>query len=182
VLNKFRQKLAFELLVRLKRKTQNRKPDFVISEQYMKRWWLLPKNPIMNVYYHEIKGSDLDRHLHDHPFFFAAFILEGGYDEHTTSGVEKRAAGDIYFHSPWKLHKLLMNENEGASTIFVTLFKIRKWGFMTEEGWVPRNKYISEHGLQSQIEHIDTEEPEYEKSSLDSVTIRINSWMRKLVN
>jgi hypothetical protein len=46
-----------------------RDPDFIIGNPpYMLRWWLLPRNPTFNVYYHRILRDDDDRALHDHPW------------------------------------------------------------------------------------------------------------------
>ncbi len=64
-----------------------RAPDFVIggSERpYLRRWWLLPRNPLFNVYVHQFLRSDDDRALHDHPWAFnASWLLRGEYIEHT---------------------------------------------------------------------------------------------------
>jgi hypothetical protein len=45
-----------------------RKPDFVIGDHYLHRWWVVPRNEKSNVYLHEILHSDDDRAMHDHPW------------------------------------------------------------------------------------------------------------------
>ena len=49
---------------------RRREPDFIIGDDhdpYLKRWWLIPRNPLVNVYLHQILRSDEDRALHDTP-------------------------------------------------------------------------------------------------------------------
>lgn len=64
---------------------QRRAPDVVIGGQddpYLLRWWLLPRNPVFNVYLHCFKRSDDDRALHDHPWLFnLSWLLRGQYRE-----------------------------------------------------------------------------------------------------
>lgn len=36
-------------------------PDFVIGDDYLRRWWVIPRNPYANVYLHEILHSDEGR-------------------------------------------------------------------------------------------------------------------------
>lgn len=44
-----------------------REPDFVIGDDYLRRWYVVPRNPFCNVYLHHILHSDDDRALHDQP-------------------------------------------------------------------------------------------------------------------
>lgn len=48
---------------------------------YMLRWYVIPRNPLFNVYVHKFLRSDDDRALHDHPWWFVSLILRGGYVE-----------------------------------------------------------------------------------------------------
>ena len=45
-----------------------REPDFVIGDNYLRRWWVIPRNEFCSVYLHEINASDDDRAFHDHPW------------------------------------------------------------------------------------------------------------------
>ena len=50
---------------------------------YMERYWLVPESwklPFA-IRVHIIKRPDTDRHLHDHPFDFRTFVLDGSYWE-----------------------------------------------------------------------------------------------------
>lgn len=59
-----------------------RTPSKVIGTHYLKRWHIIPRNPLANVYLHEFTGSDDDRALHDHPWVSCSIILHGWYLEH----------------------------------------------------------------------------------------------------
>ena len=148
MLKRLRAKFALYLITKIKRATKDRKPDVTVGDNYLRRWHIIPENNIFNIYYHEIRSSDLDRHLHDHPYFFSSFILEGGYIEHTENGSIDRGPGDLNIHSPWFVHRLEMKDKNGANTIFITAPKIRTWGFKTEDGWVPNDEYLEQYGVQ----------------------------------
>lgn len=48
---------------------------------YLLRWYVIPRNPLFNVYLHKFLRDDDDRALHDHPWWFISLILRGGYVE-----------------------------------------------------------------------------------------------------
>lgn len=85
------------LFALLQRRVAIRKPDLVIggeAKPYLRRWFVLPRNRLFNVYLHQFVRSDDDRALHDHPWMFnASLLLDGGYVEHTiaSGGVHHRA-------------------------------------------------------------------------------------------
>ena len=62
---------ALEAIARITR----RPADFVIGgaeRPYLRRWWVIPRNRLFNVYLHQFLRSDDDRALHDHPWLTAA--------------------------------------------------------------------------------------------------------------
>ncbi len=62
----------------LRRTAWRRDPDFVIGtadDPYLRRWWLIPRNPVFNLYVHHFLRSDDDRALHDHPWPSVSVIL-----------------------------------------------------------------------------------------------------------
>ena len=80
-----RSKLARRLAKWAKGYMAKRPPDFVIGKPenpYLLRWWVLPRNRVFNIYLHLFMRSDDDRALHDHPWWNASFVLDGGYVEH----------------------------------------------------------------------------------------------------
>lgn len=114
----------------------SRPADFVIGNDYMHRWWVLPRNDYCNVYLHDILHSDDDRALHDHPWPNTSVLLDGGYIEHTPEGSFTRRAGDVVTRSADTLHRLELIPGERAISLFMTGPKVREWGFACEQGWV----------------------------------------------
>lgn len=133
-----------------------RKPDFVIGgadAPYLKRWWVIPRNRLLNVYLHQFLRSDDDRALHTHPWVAnASWLLAGAYLEHTVSdrGVPiqtMRRAGDWAFRwgpAPHRIELLparIRGNGEVVAmhpcwTLFITGFRVREWGFLCPKGWV----------------------------------------------
>jgi hypothetical protein len=119
-----------------------RDPDFVIGgpeRAYLRRWWLIPRNRVFNVYLHQILRSDDDRALHDHPWPNLSLVVSGSYVEHTIAagGVHRRArltAGAVKLRGPRAAHRL---ELDGGPcwTLFVTGPRVRHWGFHCPAGW-----------------------------------------------
>lgn len=113
-----------------------RAPDFVIGADYLRRWWVIPRNPFSNVYLHDIRKSDDDRALHDHPWPNTSFLIFGSYIEHTLEGRFVRRAGEVIHRPAHALHRLEVIPGERAISLFSTGPKVREWGFACEHGWV----------------------------------------------
>jgi hypothetical protein len=137
-----------------------REPDQVIGGQadpYLRRWWLLPRNPVRNVYLHQFLRSDDDRALHDHPWLFnASWLLQGSYVEHTIApgGVHvrtRREAGALKLRFGPAPHRVELEHQRidvprlgicghferSCWTVFITGPRVRTWGFhCPEHGWV----------------------------------------------
>lgn len=144
-----------------------RPPDFVIGGQgrpYLRRWFVIPRNLVFNVYLHQFLRSDDDRALHDHPWLFnASLILRGGYIEHTirAGGVAvrtRRDRGSMAFRwgpAPHRVELLsladVMPSQPSATdipvccwTLFITGPKVRTWGFhCPEQGWIPWQRFTA---------------------------------------
>jgi hypothetical protein len=122
-------------------------PDLVIGDDYMRRWRLLPRNPICNIYLHHFLHSDDDRALHDHPWPSLSMVIEGQtgeiygdivplrYDRYTGDKFRLLRAGDIVYRpASWK-HRIVIGHDETAVTLFVVGPRIRQWGFWCPQGW-----------------------------------------------
>lgn len=119
-----------------------RRPDFVIGADYLRRWWIIPRNEGCNIYLHQINHSDDDRALHDHPWANTSYILSGSYIEHTPDGVFTRSAGDIVERDATDLHRLEVIEGAPpVVSLFITGPKVRDWGFQCPQGWVPWQEF-----------------------------------------
>lgn len=120
-----------------------RPPDFVIGDgerPYLRRWWLIPRNKLFNIYLHEFRRSDDDRALHDHPWPNLSILLLGRYTEHTirAGGINIRRArktGSIVLRSPWKAHRVELQPGEICWSLFLTGPRLRDWGFHCPNGW-----------------------------------------------
>lgn len=134
----------------------SRDPDAVIGGQddpYLKRWWVIPRNPLLNIYLHVFLRDDDDRYLHDHPWINLSVLLVGDYREvvfreprmtrkfarefDCLVGGERgitREAGDLVFRMPRHAHRILLRSDR-VVTLFITGPRVRKWGFYTSRGW-----------------------------------------------
>lgn len=122
-----------------------RKPDFIIGREddpYMRRWWVIPRNPFFNIYLHQILRSDDDRALHDHPWWNISVILKGFYFEHTPAGVKLRKARSVTLRRAGAAHRLEVFEP--CWSLFITGPIIRKWGFHCPRGWVYWRDFVDD--------------------------------------
>lgn len=138
------------------RVVKGRPADFVIAPHgtpYLRRWYLLPRNPLLNVYLHQIIESDDDRALHDHPWWNCSVLLAGGYLEHefvtpeladlglTDTRFSVRLSGDVVFRGARLAHRLELKAGTCWS-LFITGPRLRRWGFILEDGtWVDHEDY-----------------------------------------
>lgn len=156
-----RKTFAKFLHKKLQKRIQFRQPDFTVGFPetgiYLKRWWLIPRNPFFNVYYHNFKRSDVDLALHNHSYINMSFLLDGEYFEHTEKNVFNREVGDIKIRLPQTLHRIELKSkcppmqlfNLMAApgslnpipmecwSLFITGPRVREWGF--QDGPVTRN-------------------------------------------
>lgn len=120
-----------------------RQPDFIIGQNYLRRWFVAPRNAFANVYLHEFRRSDDDRALHDHPWPNASLVLSGRYIEHTPEGQFLRVAGDFVERPAEALHRIELIAGEPCISLFTTGPKVRDWGFACPQGWVPWQEFTA---------------------------------------
>lgn len=112
-------------------------PDFVIGRPtYLRRWWIIPRNEMQNVYLHEGLRDDDDRALHDHPWPNQSYLIKGSYREVTPHGEFIRSAGDLVTREATDAHRLELIDGEPFVSLFFTGPKVREWGFHCPKGWV----------------------------------------------
>ena len=140
------------LIDRLIYRARCKAPDLVVGSSkrpYMHRWWLIPRNPVFNVYLHHFLRSDDDRALHDHPWPSLSILLRGSYLEHTIQegGIHHRRvrrAGAIVLRGPRSAHRIELHHG-ACWTLFLTGPRLRNWGFhLPLRGWVPHDVFMRE--------------------------------------
>lgn len=119
-----------------------------------------------NLYLHCFMRSDDDRALHDHPWHWGSFVLAGRYSEVTheplrLGGLPMRgadymvvevdlkrltvmrhySAGALRWHRATFAHRLVLQEDTPAWTLFFAGPRIREWGFLCPQGWVHWRKF-----------------------------------------
>lgn len=131
----------------------SRPPDFVIGDNYLRRWWLIPRNAFFNVYLHQFLHSDEDRALHDHMYVNLSILLEGTYWEHTIAagGVHHRvrySAGAVRFRLPSTAHRIEIAPGTQTWSLFITGPRVREWGFHCPNGWRHWKQFVDDrdHG------------------------------------
>lgn len=118
----------------------------------MRRWWIIPRNKIFNIYLHHMRHDDDDRAPHDHPWWSLSLCLDGYIQEMELlpkifEESEQRFRQNHIRKGDWKwrgkeyAHFLKLPEGD-AWTLFITGPKIRKWGFHCPKGWLPWDKFV----------------------------------------
>lgn len=125
-----------------------RSPDLIVegvdNGDYLRRWWILPRNKWFNIYLHNFNNDD-DRFLHDHPWWNMTLLLKGRYLEYVPDGSCKtRTAwgkGAFTIRQPEALHRIELPSGLNVWTLFITGPVVRQWGFVTNDGWVTHLEY-----------------------------------------
>lgn len=120
-----------------------RAPDLVIGgddNPYLRRWYVIPRNPVFNIYLHQFLRDEDDRALHDHPWVNLSILLRGTYTEHTIAngGInvrQRREAGQFKLRLPWAAHRIELTDGP-CWTLFITGPRLRQWGFHCPQRWV----------------------------------------------
>lgn len=136
-------------------------PDFIIGgldNPYLRRWHVIPRNPIFNIYLHQILRSDDDRALHCHPWCNMSVILRGEYIERVplrqsqVTGFDYveghtrdllRLEGDVTARFGRWRHRLIIPEmSQGCWSLFMTGPVYRRWGFWCRTRWIYWREFV----------------------------------------
>lgn len=118
---------------------ERRQPDFVIGgndDPYLKRWYIIPRNPVFNIYLHHFLRSDDDRALHTHPWINLSLVLDGAYIEHTKDGEQRLIEGDFKLRLSGNIAHRIELRQGSCWTLFVTGPRYQEWGFLCPQGFV----------------------------------------------
>lgn len=121
---------------------QLRRADGVV---YLDRWGIEWKH-LGGIFLHRMDGPDPGREFHDHPWWFASFVVKGGYEEYRAPIREP----DFFTQETrrrWSVRSIRLDECHrifglhGRTWTLVIHGPVRrKWGFYTPE-WVPWHVY-----------------------------------------
>lgn len=123
-----------------------RPPDFVVQRtvgvDYLKRWWIIPRNNFFNIYLHNFHDDDDSSALHDHRYVNMSILLSGSYIEHLVNKTIFRKKGSFIFRLPSTPHRIELMRDENQKpipmwTLFITGFAVRDWGFY------PNGKFVN---------------------------------------
>jgi hypothetical protein len=130
--------------------------DRVQNEPYLERYYLFlreRKQFPFNVFLHKFLKSDPDD-VHDHPWPYATLILKGGYWEwiphYDTLGRKTgeyqvwRGPGHFRISKANSFHRIELDPDITAWTLFMPGRKCRDWGFMVKNKWVQWEQYLKQ--------------------------------------
>ena len=118
--------------------------DRQADEPYLERYYVFLKDRgtfPFNIFLHKFLKSDPDD-LHDHPWRYFTFILRGGYWEYTPTGKHWRGPGHFRVCNSESLHRIEVKPGVHAWSLFIPFSKVREWGFIKENKWIPHYKYL----------------------------------------
>lgn len=135
------------------------------EDPYLRRWYVIPRNRVLNIYLHHFLRSDDDRALHDHPWPFISMVLKGGYWEHRQERLittrSYRQSGTVAFRRSNTAHRVELERDDygvfgfpkpfpkkerPAWTLILTGPRMRRWGFYCPKGWVHWETFDHQNG------------------------------------
>ena len=130
--------------------------DRVENEPYLERYYLFlrERNRFpFNVFLHKFLKSDPDD-VHDHPWPYATLILKGGYWEwipHFDTVGRKtgeyqvwRGPGHFRVSKANSFHRIELDPDITAWTLFMPGPKQRDWGFLVKNQWIQWEQYLKQ--------------------------------------
>lgn len=124
---------------------------------YMGRYTLFETDGL-SARVHQIARPDHDRHLHDHPWNFASYVLRGGYTEQRPIDVNPcfqgdsedcnstyRAKGSWAWRHATDRHRI-SDVQPDTWTLFVYGRLAQWWGFYTPAGKIYWKDYLAQYG------------------------------------
>ena len=125
------------------------------NEPYLERYYLFLRDRErfpFNIFLHKFLKSDPDD-VHDHPWPYATVILKGGYWEwipHFDTVGRKtgeyqvwRGPGHFRISKANSFHRIELDPDITAWTLFMPGIKQRDWGFLVRNQWVQWEQYLA---------------------------------------
>ena len=130
--------------------------DRVENEPYLERYYLFLRERErfpFNIFLHKFLKSDPDD-VHDHPWPYATLILKGGYWEwipHFDTVGRKtgeyqvwRGPGHFRISKANSFHRIELDPDITAWTLFMPGPKQRDWGFLVKNKWIQWEQYLKQ--------------------------------------
>jgi hypothetical protein len=130
--------------------------DRVSEEPYLERYYIFLKDRNrfpFNVFLHKFLKSDPDD-VHDHPWPYFTLILSGGYWEwipqfnsdgrKITEIAKWRGPGHFRICKATSYHRIELDPNITAWTLFMPGPQKREWGFLVKNKWIPNSEYLQQ--------------------------------------
>ena len=130
--------------------------DRLENEPYLERYYLFlrdRKRFPFNIFLHKFLKSDPDD-VHDHPWPYATVILKGGYWEwipHFDTVGRKtgeyqvwRGPGHFRISKANSFHRIELDPDITAWTLFMPGPKQRDWGFLVQNKWIQWEQYLKQ--------------------------------------
>ncbi len=130
--------------------------DRVENEPYLERYYLFLRDRErfpFNIFLHKFLKSDPDD-VHDHPWPYATVILKGGYWEwipHFDTVGRKtgeyqvwRGPGHFRISKANSFHRIELDPDITAWTLFMPGPKQRDWGFLVQNKWIQWEQYLKQ--------------------------------------
>ena len=130
--------------------------DRVENEPYLERYYVFlreRKRFPFNIFLHKFLKSDPDD-VHDHPWPYATLVLKGGYWEwipHFDTVGRKtgeyqvwRGPGHFRVSKARSFHRIELDPDITAWTLFMPGPKQREWGFMVRNQWIQWEEYLKQ--------------------------------------
>jgi len=128
--------------------------DRTCNEPLVTRYYLFLKDRKtfpFNVFLHRFHKGDPDD-VHDHPWPYATLILKGGYWEWIPQFDKDgkkfgeiahwRGPGHFRLCSANSYHRIELDPEVTAWTLFMPGPQKREWGFLVNNKWIPNGEYL----------------------------------------
>jgi hypothetical protein len=135
--------------------------DRVNNEPYLERYYLFLKDRKkfpFNVFLHKFLKGDPDD-VHDHPWPYVTLILKGGYWEWipqfnpdgTKSCEIRKWRGPGHFRTCGanSYHRIELEPDVTAWTLFMPGPQTREWGFLVNNKWIHNETYLRNRNEQA---------------------------------
>jgi hypothetical protein len=130
--------------------------DRTCNEPLLTRYYLFLKDRKwfpFNVFLHKFHKGDPDD-VHDHPWPYATLILKGGYYEWTPMFDKQgnmlgeicqwRGPGHFRVCGANSYHRIELDPNVTAWTLFMPGPQKREWGFLVKNKWIHNELYLKQ--------------------------------------